>query len=97
MTMKMNTPFRKVIYLFIIIVFIFSCSENDDQRAETRKYLGEPDELIINDYSSFRERLEQLMDDKALREKIGAKARESISKFSIAEIGEQFYKFILPE
>jgi len=59
---------------------------------------GEDGFLIkVNDYSSFRERLEQLMDDKMLREKIGAKAKESINKFSIGEIGEQFYKFILPE
>lgn len=58
---------------------------------------GEDGFLIqVNDYASFRERLEQLMNDKLLREQMGAKAKKSIKRYSIGEIGEEFYKFILP-
>ncbi len=57
LTMKVNASFRRDIYLFILIVLVFSCSENKDQRGETRKYLGEPDELITSDYASFKSEL----------------------------------------
>ena len=57
---------------------------------------GEDGYLIpVNDYILFQERLEKLMGDEPLRTKMGAKARKSIQKFSVENIGGKFNDFIL--
>lgn len=43
----------------------------------------------------FQKRLQQLIDDKELREKISAKAPSSVEKYSIEKIGQQYLDFIL--
>lgn len=49
------------------------------------------------DYESFQRRLEQLMDDAALRDQLGAAARQSVQQFSIEKTGAAFEAFIFPE
>lgn len=51
--------------------------------------------IPLFDYESFKSKLELLMDDAVLRERLGSVARESIQKYSVNRIGEQFYNFIL--
>ena len=51
--------------------------------------------IPVNNYFLFRERLEQLMDNEVLRHRIGSKAKESIRKLSIENIGSEYYQFIL--
>jgi GalNAc-alpha-(1->4)-GalNAc-alpha-(1->3)-diNAcBac-PP-undecaprenol alpha-1,4-N-acetyl-D-galactosaminyltransferase len=46
------------------------------------------------DYATFKQRLQGLMEDETLRQKLASNAPRSISKFDEAEIGEQFYQFI---
>ncbi len=55
--MKTNASFIRIILLITAIVLAFSCDDTGDQREETRKALGEPDDKIINDYSSFKSEL----------------------------------------
>lgn len=65
-----------------------------------------PSDLITNDLngfliplfdcSLFQEKLKKLMVDASLRERFGTNALESIKAFSIQNIGEQFFNFILP-
>ena len=43
----------------------------------------------------FKEKLDLLMNNEELREQFGAHGRESIKKFSVDFIGEQFYNFVL--
>jgi GalNAc-alpha-(1->4)-GalNAc-alpha-(1->3)-diNAcBac-PP-undecaprenol alpha-1,4-N-acetyl-D-galactosaminyltransferase len=57
---------------------------------------GEDGFLVpVHDYSLFRERLELLMEDEQLGNQMGIKARESIQKFAVNNIGEQYYNFII--
>ena len=57
---------------------------------------GEDGYLIpVDDYALFQERLEKLMSDEPLRNKMSSKARESIQKFSIENIGAKYKDFIL--
>lgn len=49
----------------------------------------------LNDERLFTERLEFLMRNERMREEMGAAARQSIGRFSIQQIGNQFYEFIL--
>jgi len=57
---------------------------------------GEDGYLIpVGNYGLFRERLEQLMVDASLCKKIGSKARKSIQKFSLENIGAKYYNFII--
>jgi len=57
---------------------------------------GESGYLVpLYDYKLFRERLESLMRDGALREAMGERGREKILEFSIEHIGELFLHFIL--
>jgi glycosyltransferase involved in cell wall biosynthesis len=46
-------------------------------------------------YTTFEEKLRLLMDDPELQKKLGGNARQSIAKFSVESIGQQFYSFIL--
>jgi GalNAc-alpha-(1->4)-GalNAc-alpha-(1->3)-diNAcBac-PP-undecaprenol alpha-1,4-N-acetyl-D-galactosaminyltransferase len=56
---------------------------------------GENGFLIpLFDYNMFQSKLKMLMEDEYLREQFGSKARESIKRYSINIIGDQFYKFI---
>jgi len=50
--------------------------------------------IPLFDYSLFREKLSQLMNDSELREKFGQQARKDIQAYSISNIGEQFKSFI---
>ncbi len=47
------------------------------------------------DYAQFEEKLEKLMIDEVLREKLGANARDSIKRFSCEKVCNDFYEFIL--
>ena len=49
------------------------------------------------DYVKFQQRLEQLMDDEALRDKLGSAARSSVKKFAVEKTGAAFESFIFPE
>jgi GalNAc-alpha-(1->4)-GalNAc-alpha-(1->3)-diNAcBac-PP-undecaprenol alpha-1,4-N-acetyl-D-galactosaminyltransferase len=51
--------------------------------------------IPLFDYELFQSKLEILMDNASKREQFGSNARESIKKFSVNIIGEQFYNFIL--
>ena len=65
-----------------------------------------PSEMIIDnengfliplfDYKLFQEKLSLLMDNDSLRETMGAKAKDTIKRFEVNIIGDQFYNFILP-
>ena len=50
--------------------------------------------IPLNDYQSFQEKLELLMRDETLRNKFGEYGKGSIQKFSIAEIGQRYLKFV---
>jgi GalNAc-alpha-(1->4)-GalNAc-alpha-(1->3)-diNAcBac-PP-undecaprenol alpha-1,4-N-acetyl-D-galactosaminyltransferase len=64
-----------------------------------------PSEMITNnengfliplfDYSLFQEKLNLLMTDAELREKMGNNAKQSIKRFDAENIGDQFFSFIL--
>jgi glycosyltransferase involved in cell wall biosynthesis len=48
---------------------------------------------LFND-DVFRQKLALLMDDEQAREQMGARAKQSIRRFSVNNIGNQFYNFI---
>lgn len=50
--------------------------------------------IPLYDYSLFQMKLEQLMMDENLREKLGNNGKESIKRFSSEKICEDYYKFI---
>ncbi|NLD64901.1 MAG: glycosyltransferase family 4 protein [Bacteroidales bacterium] len=64
-----------------------------------------PSEMIVDgengflvpvfDDDLFQKRLQQLIDDEELRQKMSAKAPSSVEKFSIEKIGRQYLDFIL--
>lgn len=57
---------------------------------------GENGFLIpVNDYDAFRERLEKLMSDESLRNRLGSKARLSIKEYSVERIGRKYQDFVL--
>ena len=66
-----------------------------------------PSEMIVEgengfliplfDEALFISKLELLMEEVALRDRLGANARKSIARFSIENIGEQFFQFIMPD
>ena len=47
------------------------------------------------EYDMFQSKLKILMEDTSLREQFGSKAMESVKRYTVNIIGEQFYKFIL--
>jgi len=49
----------------------------------------------VFDDTLFAEKLNHLMLDEAVRERLGKKGNEDIKKFNIQAIGEQFYQFII--
>lgn len=49
----------------------------------------------VNDYGTLSKRLEQLMDNDSLRNSMGARARESIKKYSIESIGTKYSDLLL--
>lgn len=51
--------------------------------------------IPLFDCEMFRVKLEKLMTDASLRERLGMNARESIKRFSIDGIGERFFQFIM--
>ncbi len=57
---------------------------------------GENGYLVpVFDDVMFQGKLQKLINDEALRDKMAKKAKESIKKFSVESIGKQFLKFIL--
>ncbi|MDY0281414.1 MAG: glycosyltransferase [Salinivirgaceae bacterium] len=48
----------------------------------------------VFDDELFRQRLQMLIDNEELRDEMGQKARESMKKFSVEEIGQQYINFI---
>ncbi len=52
--------------------------------------------IPLNDYTLFRDRLLQLIDDRSLCERLGTQARIDIQKFSVGEIGARYLKTIFP-
>lgn len=52
--MKTSASFRIPFLLFICIVMIFSCSDDDDHRDSTFNALGEPDLKMVEDYATFK-------------------------------------------
>lgn len=50
----------------------------------------------VSDYNLLSERLEHLMDNEPLRERMGMNARESIKRFSAETIGSRYHDLILP-
>ena len=55
--MKANASFIRIILLITVVLLAFSCDDTGDQRKQTRDALGEPDEIIKNDYASFKSEL----------------------------------------
>lgn len=56
---------------------------------------GENGFLIpVFDYTAFEKKLKFLMENKVVQEQLGENARQSIKKFSLESVGEQFYSFI---
>ncbi len=51
--------------------------------------------IPLFDDQLFEEKLRYLMDNEVERENMGAYAQESIKRFSVESIGEQFYNFII--
>ena len=49
----------------------------------------------VNDYCTLSERLERLMDNESLRNIMGARARESITEYSIENIGSKYYDLLI--
>lgn len=57
---------------------------------------GENGYLIpLNDYDLFQLKLEMLMDDADLRERLGTRAKEDIKRFSVPTIGQLYLDFIM--
>lgn len=52
--------------------------------------------IPLFDYQLFQDKLATLMSDVLMRQQFGLNAKESIKKFSVENIGESFFKFILP-
>ncbi|NMC40766.1 MAG: glycosyltransferase family 4 protein [Bacteroidales bacterium] len=50
----------------------------------------------VFDDDLFRKRLQQLIDDEGLRQKMSAKAPASVERYAIEKIGKQYLDFILP-
>jgi glycosyltransferase involved in cell wall biosynthesis len=48
----------------------------------------------LHDYDTFSQRLQALMQDSVLRDRLGLQARESIRRFSLDSIGQAYYDFI---
>lgn len=51
----------------------------------------------VGNYDEFSRRLKTLMDDELLRQNMGLKAKESIRKFDVEQIGAEYYNLLLSE
>lgn len=51
--------------------------------------------IPLNDYDLFQLKLEMLMDDADLRERLGTRAKEDIKRFSVSTVGQLFLDFIM--
>lgn len=51
--------------------------------------------IPVSDYIQLELKLEALMNNEDLRERIGSEARKRIKEFSIEKIGEEYYSFIM--
>jgi len=50
-------PFTRCTLLIVAVLILFSCENSGDPREKTRRALGEPDDIIQNDYASFKSEL----------------------------------------
>ncbi len=48
----------------------------------------------LNDHDSYIEKLRMLIENEELRQSFGLKARQSVLKYSLQDIGEQYFKFL---
>ena len=55
--MKSNVSLLRIIILLIALLLAFSCDDTGDQRKQTIDAIGEPDDIIKNDYASFKSEL----------------------------------------
>ena len=53
----MKLTFIRCMLLLISVLLVFSCDDSGNPRKKTRDALGEPDDIIQNDYSSFKSEL----------------------------------------
>jgi glycosyltransferase involved in cell wall biosynthesis len=53
--------------------------------------------IPVSDYGSLEQKLVKLIDDSALRDRIGREAVNSIKNFSVEKIGEEYYSFIFSD
>lgn len=52
--MKTSSHSYKLFIIVSFILFLFSCSDNNDQQAQTLKYLGQPDNIISQQSYSYK-------------------------------------------
>ena len=50
----MKNFFKKAFSIFAGTILLFSCSDNNDQREQTRKALGEPDSIVSQNMYSYK-------------------------------------------
>jgi len=55
--MKVQSSFRTIILLIIAIIVIFSCSNEGNQREKTLKAIGNPDNIIQEEFGTYKSEL----------------------------------------
>ena len=75
-------------------VVAFDCIAGPSEMIEDNEngYL-----IPLFNYEMFQEKLAELMLDENKREQFGFAARKSIERFAVDNIGEAFFRFILPD
>jgi hypothetical protein len=53
-SMKLSFHSYKLFIIASFILFLFSCSDSSDQRAQTLKYLGQPDDIVSQQSYSYK-------------------------------------------
>ncbi len=55
--MLKNHSFRTVIFLLVLLLLLFSCSDNEDKRKSVVKDYGEPDKIITSSFGTYKNEL----------------------------------------